>query len=116
MDLACNLVWILYCDFIVELLANSNLDKTIVGSHILLQIWVDRWVSIPLFTPLKTSLYTEHIRPITSYEIFCEKIQNRKNLFNLCQEWIQHDLIGGGGGGGVGGGGGGSSVPPAHQF
>jgi hypothetical protein len=30
-DLVCNLVWILDCDFIVELLADSNLDKTIVG-------------------------------------------------------------------------------------
>ena len=30
-DLTCNLVRILDCDFIVELLANSNLDKTIVG-------------------------------------------------------------------------------------
>jgi hypothetical protein len=34
-DLACNLVRILDCDFIVELLAGSNLDKTIVGSRIL---------------------------------------------------------------------------------
>jgi hypothetical protein len=40
-DLACNLVRILDCDFIVELLADSNLDKTIVGSQILLQIWAD---------------------------------------------------------------------------
>ena len=31
LDLACNLVWILDCDFIVELLADLNLDKTIVG-------------------------------------------------------------------------------------
>jgi hypothetical protein len=30
-DLACNLVRILDCDVIVELLADSNLDKTIVG-------------------------------------------------------------------------------------
>ena len=37
-DLACNLVRILDCDFIVELLAGSNLDKTIVGLRILLQI------------------------------------------------------------------------------
>ena len=35
-DLACNLVRILDCDFIVELLADLNLDKTIVGSCILL--------------------------------------------------------------------------------
>ena len=40
-DLACNLVQILDCDFIVELLEDSNLDKTIVGSRI----------CIPLFTP-----------------------------------------------------------------
>ena len=33
-DVACNLVRILDCDFIVELLADSNLDKTIVGSRI----------------------------------------------------------------------------------
>jgi hypothetical protein len=39
LDLACNLVRILDCDFIVELLADSNLDKTIVGLRILLQIW-----------------------------------------------------------------------------
>ena len=51
-DLACNLVRILDCDFIVELLADSNLDKTIVGSRILLQIWADRRICIPLFTPL----------------------------------------------------------------
>ena len=55
-DLACNLssdhmVRILDCDFIVELLADSNLDKTIVGSRILLQIWADRRICIPLFTP-----------------------------------------------------------------
>ena len=50
-DLACNLVRILDCDFIVELLADSNLDKTIVGSRILLQIWGDRRICIPLFTP-----------------------------------------------------------------
>jgi hypothetical protein len=31
-DFACNLVRILDCDFIVELLADPNLDKTIVGS------------------------------------------------------------------------------------
>ena len=41
-DFACNLVRILDCDFIVELLADPNLDKTIVGSAVLLQIWVDR--------------------------------------------------------------------------
>ena len=51
MDLACNLVRILDCDFIVEFLADSNLDKTIVGSRILLQIWADRRICIPLFTP-----------------------------------------------------------------
>jgi hypothetical protein len=50
-DSACNLVWILDCDFIVELLADSNLDKTIVGSRILLQIWADRRICIPLFPP-----------------------------------------------------------------
>ena len=50
-DLACNLVRILDCDFIVKLLADSNLDKTIVGSRILLQIWADRRICIPLFTP-----------------------------------------------------------------
>ena len=50
-DLACNLVRTLYCDFIVELLADSNLDKTIVGWRILLQIWEDRGICIHLFTP-----------------------------------------------------------------
>ena len=50
-DLACNLVRILDCDFIVELLADSNLDKTIVGPRILLQIWIDRRICIHLFTP-----------------------------------------------------------------
>jgi hypothetical protein len=49
-DLACNLVRILDCDFIVELLVDSYLDKTIVGSRILLQIWADRRICIPLFT------------------------------------------------------------------
>ena len=49
-DLACNLVRILDCDFIAELLADSNLDKTIIGSRILLQIWADRRICIPLFT------------------------------------------------------------------
>ena len=46
-DLACNLVRILDCDFIVELFADSNLmlDKTIVGSQILLQIWVKDFAS-----------------------------------------------------------------------
>jgi hypothetical protein len=46
-DLACNLVWILDCDFMVELLADSNLDKTIVGSQVLLQIWADLYTPIP---------------------------------------------------------------------
>ena len=46
-DLACNLVRILDCDFILELLADSNLDKSIVGSRILLQIWADRRICIP---------------------------------------------------------------------
>ena len=42
-DLACNLVRILDCDFIVELLADSNLDKTIVGRGFCFsQIWADR--------------------------------------------------------------------------
>jgi hypothetical protein len=50
-DLACNLVRIVDSDFIVELLADSNLDKTIVRSRILLQIWADRRICIPLFTP-----------------------------------------------------------------
>ena len=36
---------------VLELLANSNLDKTIVGSRILLQIWSDRRICIPLFNP-----------------------------------------------------------------
>ena len=50
-DLACNLVRILDCDFKVELLADSNLYKTIVGSRILRQIWSDRRICIPLFSP-----------------------------------------------------------------
>jgi hypothetical protein len=50
-DLACNLVWILVSDFIVELLADSNLDKTIDGSRILLQIWAD------LHTPIHPPQY-----------------------------------------------------------
>jgi hypothetical protein len=54
-DLACNLVRILDCDlFIVELLADTNLDKTIVGSRILLHIWADRRICIPIHpNPLK---------------------------------------------------------------
>ena len=62
-DLACNLVRILDCDFIVELLADSNLYKTIVGSRILLQFWADR-ICIPLYTPppliKKCYKYSEH--------------------------------------------------------
>jgi hypothetical protein len=50
-DLARNLVRILVCDFILELLADSNLDKTIVGSRILLQIWADRRICIPPCPP-----------------------------------------------------------------
>ena len=52
-DLACNLVRILDCDFIVELFADSNLmlDKTIVGSQILLQIWADLYT--PIHLPLR---------------------------------------------------------------
>jgi hypothetical protein len=56
-DLACNLVRILDCDFIVELLVDSYLDRTIVGSRILLQIWADRRICIPLFTPPPPSQY-----------------------------------------------------------
>ena len=37
MDLTCNLVRILDCDFTVELLADPNLDKTIFG-------WVENGV------------------------------------------------------------------------
>jgi hypothetical protein len=50
-NLTCNLVRILDCDVIVELLADSNLDNTIIGSRILLQICADRRICIPLFTP-----------------------------------------------------------------
>jgi hypothetical protein len=60
-DLACNLVRILDCDFIVELLADSNLDKTIVGSRILLQIWADRRICIPQFTPSIQRRHMAHI-------------------------------------------------------
>ena len=56
-DLACNLVRILDFDFIVELLADSNLDKTIVGSRILLRIWADRRICIPLLPPPPPTLY-----------------------------------------------------------
>jgi hypothetical protein len=51
-DLACNLVRILDCDgFIVKLLADSNLDKTIVGSRILLQIWANRRIFVYPYSP-----------------------------------------------------------------
>jgi hypothetical protein len=50
-DFARNLVRILDCDFIVELLADPNLDKAIVGRRILLRIWADRRICIPLFPP-----------------------------------------------------------------
>jgi hypothetical protein len=56
-DLAWHLVRILDCDFILELLADSNLDKTIVGLRILLQIWADRRICIPLFTTLTPCYY-----------------------------------------------------------
>ena len=55
-DLACNFVRILDCDFIAELLADSNLEKTIVGSRILLQIWADRRIGISLFTSLPVGM------------------------------------------------------------
>jgi hypothetical protein len=64
-DLACNLVRIPDCDFIVELLADSNLDKTIVGSRILLQIWTDERICIPLFTPSPIKLYCSLLYCIT---------------------------------------------------
>ena len=68
-DLACNLVRILDCDFIVELLADSNLDKTIVGSRILLQILVDRRICIPLFNPPPT--HPADQKEIYIREFFC---------------------------------------------
>jgi hypothetical protein len=37
--------------YIVELLVDPNLDKTIVGRRILLQFWVDQRIGISLFTP-----------------------------------------------------------------
>ena len=49
-NLPCNLDRIMDCNFIVELLADSNSDQTIVGSQILLHIWADRRIRIPLFT------------------------------------------------------------------
>ena len=49
-DFACNLDRILDCDFIVELLADPDLDKTNVGLRILLQILAERRICIPLFT------------------------------------------------------------------
>jgi hypothetical protein len=48
-DFACNLVRILDCDFIVELLADPNLDKIVSLSdrQILLQIFTDLYTPIP---------------------------------------------------------------------
>ena len=57
-DLASNLVRILDCVFIVELLAKPNLDnvKNIVGSRILLQIRADRRICIPYSPPPPTHI------------------------------------------------------------
>jgi hypothetical protein len=44
-DFDCNLVWILDCEFIVELLADPNLDKTIVRS-------ADLGGLVDLYTPI----------------------------------------------------------------
>jgi hypothetical protein len=57
-DLACNLVQIMDCDFILELLADSNLDKAIVGSRILLQIWAGRFQPPP---PLLTYQFPNEV-------------------------------------------------------
>ena len=73
-DLASNLVRILDCDFIVELLADSNLDKTIVGSRILLQIWVDRRICIPLFPP-----------PVSLYRCIALSLFSSSPIFSDCQ-------------------------------
>jgi hypothetical protein len=53
-DLACNLVRILDCDFIVELLA--DLDKTIVGSRILFKFGRIAVFVYP-YPPFKTPVY-----------------------------------------------------------
>jgi hypothetical protein len=73
-DLACNLVRILDCDFIVELLAYSNLDKTIVGSRILLQIWADRLICIPLFTPPPLALRVGSQSSGTTFSIWIKTV------------------------------------------
>jgi hypothetical protein len=83
-DLACNLVRILDCDFIVELLADSNLEKTIVGSRILLQICADRQICIPLFTPppLNRMLLNKILLALDLYRIL--KTDTRALSLTLC--------------------------------
>ena len=72
-DLVWNLVRILGCDFIVELLADLNLDKRMVGSRILLQIRADRRICITPFTPPPSPPYSYRENPSES-SIFVKSI------------------------------------------
>ena len=83
-DLACNLVRILDCDFIVELFADSNLmlDKTIVGSQILLQIWAD------LYTPIHLPL-----RQVTIFIRFSLPRQLIHLLYLKFTNYLQHLFV-----------------------
>ena len=86
-NLACNLVWILDCDFIVELLADSNLDKTIVGSRILRQIWADRRICIPLFTPPPQIVMKFNTFPDKSAQIFLIFHSSCPNFHGFSKCW-----------------------------
>jgi hypothetical protein len=81
-DLACNLIRILDCDFIVELLADSNLDKTIVGSRILLRIWANRRICIPLLTPPPALLIISPLELIAEF-INSAKPESMSAIFNM---------------------------------
>jgi hypothetical protein len=92
-DLACDLVRILDCDFIVELLADSNLDKTIVGSRILLQIWADRRICIPLFTTTPPRKQLQWSALAKAAEDFQKCMRNRKKRGRVF-EGIENTLMG----------------------
>ena len=100
----------------VELLADSNLDKTIVGSQILLQIWADRRICILLFTPpppppthlrqrIACLIYTLHeynssckqvacdsFKPVTDEQVFYDKFLCDKFYLPSARVYMQQIL------------------------
>jgi hypothetical protein len=82
-DLACNLVRILDCDFIVELFADSNLDKTIVGLRSFLQIWADRRICTPLFNPPPPQPYELYV-----YCVYVSKMHTKVFFYEITTHLI----------------------------